>query len=277
MKIIMNAKSIQIQLATSHKDDKTTYSLWVEGEVSDIDKRSLSSVKARSLLAIEATKEEALRLLSEAEFNRLVEETKKTECVCTRPPTGKESGVTKARCSLIDELVAYSPDKEAVFEMVEEGSEQELDLRLLRAVSNTCRTLRGDLSEALDVIDRLRLQNEVLTTALLTEREQKTSRDIEEIIRGSKRVELAVCPDHGPVSYVVERPIGSFCGKCNKPVVWPHGKPREQRATTEAGAAMGKKVKQRGVDFPCEECGKEEGSKLDNGFYRCKNCGYPGQ
>lgn len=35
--------------------------------------------------------------------------------------------------------------------------------------------------------------------------------------------------------------------------------------------------KVRGVDFDCEECGTRAGSILDNGWYRCKNCGYPGQ
>ena len=37
------------------------------------------------------------------------------------------------------------------------------------------------------------------------------------------------------------------------------------------------KVKQRGVDFPCEDCGALEGSVLDNGWYRCNKCGYPGK
>lgn len=36
-----------------------------------------------------------------------------------------------------------------------------------------------------------------------------------------------------------------------------------------------KRVKQRGVDFPCEGCGKLEGNFLENGWYRCKQCGYP--
>lgn len=31
----------------------------------------------------------------------------------------------------------------------------------------------------------------------------------------------------------------------------------------------------RGVDFPCEACGKLAGSLHDNGFWRCKACGYP--
>lgn len=33
----------------------------------------------------------------------------------------------------------------------------------------------------------------------------------------------------------------------------------------------------RGVDYACEECSELKGSKLDNGFYRCNNCGYPGK
>lgn len=33
----------------------------------------------------------------------------------------------------------------------------------------------------------------------------------------------------------------------------------------------------RGVDFPCEDCGALKGSSLDNGWFRCTNCGYPGQ
>jgi hypothetical protein len=33
----------------------------------------------------------------------------------------------------------------------------------------------------------------------------------------------------------------------------------------------------RGVDHPCEQCHKLEGSTLDNGWYRCANCGYPSQ
>lgn len=36
-------------------------------------------------------------------------------------------------------------------------------------------------------------------------------------------------------------------------------------------------VKVRGVDFACEQCGGLHGSKLENGWYRCKGCGYPGQ
>jgi hypothetical protein len=36
-------------------------------------------------------------------------------------------------------------------------------------------------------------------------------------------------------------------------------------------------VKQRGVDFPCEECGKLDGNYLVNGWYRCRACGFPGQ
>jgi hypothetical protein len=33
----------------------------------------------------------------------------------------------------------------------------------------------------------------------------------------------------------------------------------------------------RGVDFPCENCGQLAGSGLDNGWYRCSACGYPGK
>lgn len=37
-------------------------------------------------------------------------------------------------------------------------------------------------------------------------------------------------------------------------------------------------VRRRGVDFPCEKCGAQVGTKLDDrGFYRCFQCGYPGQ
>jgi hypothetical protein len=35
------------------------------------------------------------------------------------------------------------------------------------------------------------------------------------------------------------------------------------------------RIKIRGEDFACEECGKLQGSHLDNGWYRCSNCGYP--
>ena len=38
-----------------------------------------------------------------------------------------------------------------------------------------------------------------------------------------------------------------------------------------------KRVKVRGVDFACEECKQLKGSHLENGWYRCNNCGYPGQ
>lgn len=34
---------------------------------------------------------------------------------------------------------------------------------------------------------------------------------------------------------------------------------------------------QRGVTYPCEECGALDGSVLDNGWWRCRRCGYPGQ
>jgi hypothetical protein len=37
------------------------------------------------------------------------------------------------------------------------------------------------------------------------------------------------------------------------------------------------KVKRRGVDFPCENCGKSDGSSLSEGWYRCTACGYPGK
>lgn len=37
------------------------------------------------------------------------------------------------------------------------------------------------------------------------------------------------------------------------------------------------KIPIRGVDFVCEQCGGLHGSKLENGWYRCKGCGYPGQ
>lgn len=33
----------------------------------------------------------------------------------------------------------------------------------------------------------------------------------------------------------------------------------------------------RGRDFPCEKCHRLDGSVLQNGFYRCRNCGHPGQ
>jgi hypothetical protein len=33
---------------------------------------------------------------------------------------------------------------------------------------------------------------------------------------------------------------------------------------------------QRGIDFPCEQCGALAGSTLDDGgWYRCHACGYP--
>jgi hypothetical protein len=38
-----------------------------------------------------------------------------------------------------------------------------------------------------------------------------------------------------------------------------------------------KKIKIRGIDFLCEECETLSGSFLENGFYRCSKCGYPGQ
>lgn len=38
-----------------------------------------------------------------------------------------------------------------------------------------------------------------------------------------------------------------------------------------------KPPQRRGVDFPCEKCGKLEGSKLNDGWYRCSACGYPGK
>ena len=31
----------------------------------------------------------------------------------------------------------------------------------------------------------------------------------------------------------------------------------------------------RGVDYDCEDCGQREGFFLDNGWRRCKKCGYP--
>jgi hypothetical protein len=34
-------------------------------------------------------------------------------------------------------------------------------------------------------------------------------------------------------------------------------------------------VPQRGVDYPCEGCGKKEGSTLNDGWQRCNACGYP--
>lgn len=37
------------------------------------------------------------------------------------------------------------------------------------------------------------------------------------------------------------------------------------------------KIPRRGVDFPCEECRKLEGSTLRDGWYRCDACGYPGK
>jgi hypothetical protein len=37
------------------------------------------------------------------------------------------------------------------------------------------------------------------------------------------------------------------------------------------------KSPQRGVDFPCEDCGALAGSEVVNGWYRCRTCGYPGQ
>ncbi len=34
---------------------------------------------------------------------------------------------------------------------------------------------------------------------------------------------------------------------------------------------------QRGVDFPCERCKELGGSVLQEGWYRCLRCGYPGK
>ena len=41
--------------------------------------------------------------------------------------------------------------------------------------------------------------------------------------------------------------------------------------------ATPKRVRERGVDFACEECGALAGSFLERGWYRCRKCGYPGQ
>ncbi len=40
---------------------------------------------------------------------------------------------------------------------------------------------------------------------------------------------------------------------------------------------VGRPMKVRGVDFPCEKCGALKGSHLDNGWHRCNDCGYPSQ
>ena len=42
-----------------------------------------------------------------------------------------------------------------------------------------------------------------------------------------------------------------------------------------AGVEARAKIAQRGVDFPCEECGKLEGNFVREGWYRCAACGYP--
>jgi len=43
----------------------------------------------------------------------------------------------------------------------------------------------------------------------------------------------------------------------------------------DAARAVPVKVKQRGVDFPCEDCGALAGNFVRDGWYRCKACGYP--
>lgn len=34
---------------------------------------------------------------------------------------------------------------------------------------------------------------------------------------------------------------------------------------------------ERGVDYPCEECGALDGNTVQNGWQRCRKCGYPSQ
>lgn len=33
----------------------------------------------------------------------------------------------------------------------------------------------------------------------------------------------------------------------------------------------------RGVDFPCEACQRRSGSYLEDGWFRCNHCRYPGK
>jgi hypothetical protein len=54
---------------------------------------------------------------------------------------------------------------------------------------------------------------------------------------------------------------------------------QDQSAETLVQLEEGKKPRYgvRGFDFACESCGKLDGSTLDNGWYRCSACGYPGK
>lgn len=37
------------------------------------------------------------------------------------------------------------------------------------------------------------------------------------------------------------------------------------------------RVRRRGVDFPCEACQRNAGSYLEDGWFRCNHCRYPGK